>query len=101
LGQSIVVVSCAGSALLLTPVVRPATSQLATLISPTSRLNFGFVLRENLLMCSSHIPLGVSQLLPQQHSARLSGAITEAPPVTNLNYTVRIKVSSDEEIEKT
>ena len=30
LGQSILVVVCAGSTLLLTPVVRPATSQLAT-----------------------------------------------------------------------
>jgi hypothetical protein len=30
LGQSILVVLCAGSTLLLTPVVRPATSQLAT-----------------------------------------------------------------------
>src|SRR3954471_7239581 len=47
---------CAGSSLLLTPVARsPTTSQPATpskrLPSPTGRLNLGFILRENLLMC--------------------------------------------------
>jgi hypothetical protein len=30
-------------------------------ISPTGRLNFGFILRENLMLCSSYLPLEVSQ----------------------------------------
>jgi hypothetical protein len=32
-------------------------------LSPTCRLNLGFILRENLLLCSSYLPLGVSQLV--------------------------------------
>jgi hypothetical protein len=32
-------------------------------LSPTGRLNFGFILRENLLLCSSYLSLGVSQLV--------------------------------------
>jgi hypothetical protein len=32
-------------------------------LSPTGRLNLGFILRENLLLCSSYLPLGVSQLV--------------------------------------
>jgi hypothetical protein len=32
-------------------------------LSPTGRLNFGFILRENLQLYSSYLPLGVSQLL--------------------------------------
>lgn len=39
LGQSILVVLCAGSTLLLTPVVRPATSQLAT---PSEVISFSY-----------------------------------------------------------
>jgi hypothetical protein len=31
--------------------------------SPTGRLNLGFILRENLLLCSSDLPLGFSQLI--------------------------------------
>jgi hypothetical protein len=42
---------------------RPATvssQQLQKrLSSPTGRFNLGFFLRENLLLCSSHLPLGV------------------------------------------
>ena len=64
LGQSILVMLCAGSMLLLTPVVRPAKVSQQHLqkwfLSPTSRLNFGFLLRENLLLCSSYLPLGFS-----------------------------------------
>jgi hypothetical protein len=30
---------------------------------PTGRLNLGFILRENLLMCSSYLPLRVSQVV--------------------------------------
>jgi hypothetical protein len=32
-------------------------------LSPTGRLNLGFILRENLLMWSSYLPLGVFQLV--------------------------------------
>jgi hypothetical protein len=32
-------------------------------LSPTGRLNIGFILRENLLLCSSYLPLGVCQLV--------------------------------------
>jgi hypothetical protein len=32
-------------------------------LSPTGRLNLGFILRENLLLFSSYLPLGVSQLV--------------------------------------
>jgi hypothetical protein len=32
-------------------------------LSPTDRLNLGFILRENLLLCSSYLLLGVSQLV--------------------------------------
>jgi hypothetical protein len=46
----------------------PCQSQLATtfrsnFFCPTGRLNFGFILRENLLLCSSYLPLRVSQLV--------------------------------------
>ena len=64
-GQSILVVLCAGSTLLLTPVVRPANVSGINLqkcfLPPTGRFNLGFLLRENLLLCSSYLPLGVSQ----------------------------------------
>jgi hypothetical protein len=40
----------------------PASNNLQKwFLSPTGRLNFGFILRENLLLCSSYLPLGVSQ----------------------------------------
>jgi hypothetical protein len=42
----------------------PASNNLQKwFLSPTGRLNFGFILRENLLLCSSYLPLGVSQLV--------------------------------------
>ena len=63
LGQSILVVLCAGSTLLLTPVVRPTTSQLAT---PSEATPFSywsikpwFHTEGNLLLYSSYLPLGV------------------------------------------
>jgi hypothetical protein len=81
LGQSSLVVLCAGSTLLLAPTLHTrlfsgaVNCSLAPLpksasnnlqkwfLSPTGRLNFGFILRENLLLCSSYLPLGVSQLV--------------------------------------
>jgi hypothetical protein len=71
LGQSSLVVLCAGSTLLLAPRLpcQPRTRLLSgTLpksasnnlqkwfLSPTDRLNFGFI-----LLCSSYLPLGISQ----------------------------------------
>jgi hypothetical protein len=32
-------------------------------LSPTGRLNLGFILRENWLLCSSYLPLGVPNWL--------------------------------------
>jgi hypothetical protein len=73
-GQSILVVLCAGSTLLLTqtphhqrhllaPLPKSASNNLRKwFLSPTGRLNLGFILRENLLLCSSYLPLGVPQL---------------------------------------
>ena len=57
---------CAGSTLLLTPVVRPAISPSATPSEATPfsywSINLGFVIEGNLLLCSSYLPLGVHQL---------------------------------------
>jgi hypothetical protein len=40
----------------------PASNNLQKwFLSPTGRLNFGLILGENLLLCSSYLPLGVSQ----------------------------------------
>jgi hypothetical protein len=81
LGQSSLVVLCAGSMLLLAPTSRTrlflgsvncflalflksASNNLQKwFLSPTGRLKFGFILRENLLLCSLYFPLGFSQLV--------------------------------------
>jgi hypothetical protein len=79
LGQSsLVVVLCAGSTLLLAlrlpcqprtrlfsgALPKSASNNLQKwFLSPTGRLNSGFILRENFLLCSSYLPLGVSQLV--------------------------------------
>jgi hypothetical protein len=69
------VVLCAGSTLLLTQTPRHQRLLLALLpksasnnlwkwfLSPTGRLKLGFILRKNLLLCSSYLPLGVFQLV--------------------------------------
>ena len=52
LGQSSLIMLCAGSTLLLTPVVRPTNvsgiNLLKTFLPPTGRFNLGFILRERL-----------------------------------------------------
>jgi hypothetical protein len=75
LGQSILVVLCAGSTLLLAQTPRYQRHLLAPLpksasnnlrkwfLSPTGRLNLGFILRENLLLYLSYLPLRVPQLV--------------------------------------
>jgi hypothetical protein len=46
------------------PCQKSANSNLQMwFLSPTGRLNFGFILRENLLVCSTYLPLGVFQLV--------------------------------------
>ena len=49
------------------------------LLSPTGSINLGFLLRENLLLSSSYLPLGVSQQVLHHHlsgdSKRFSGAV--------------------------
>jgi hypothetical protein len=75
LGQSTLVVLCAGSTLLLAPKLRPRqatkTNSLEPspkpasinlqkwFLSPTGRLNLGFIIEGNLPLCSSYLPLGV------------------------------------------
>jgi hypothetical protein len=66
LGQSILVVLCVGSTLLTdadsAPYHKSASSNLQKwFLSATGWLNFGFILRENLVLCSSYLPFGVSQ----------------------------------------
>ena len=57
------------------PIVREQHLQ-KRLPSPTGRLNLGFLLRENLLPCSSYLPLGVPNgSLLREHQATFSGAI--------------------------
>jgi ABC-type sugar transport system permease subunit len=70
LGKSILVVLCAGSTLLLAQTPHHQWFLLASLpksasnnlwkwfLSPTGRLNLSFILREDLLLCSSYLPLG-------------------------------------------
>jgi hypothetical protein len=72
LGQSILVVLCEDSTLLLAqtphhqrfllaPLPKSASNNLCKwFLSPTGRLNLGFILKGNLLLCSSYLPLGVS-----------------------------------------
>jgi hypothetical protein len=49
---------------LLAPLWKLANNNLRKwFLSPTGRLNLGFILRENFLLCSSYLSLGVSQLV--------------------------------------
>jgi hypothetical protein len=83
LGQSTLVVLCAGSTLLLVQSYAPdkapyinclerSLSQLASTFRSwffllLVRLNLGFILREDLLLCSSYLPLGVPNWVPTTH----------------------------------
>jgi hypothetical protein len=75
-------VLCAGSTLLLVQsyaldkapynlsgaVAKPASINLWKLvISPTSSINLGFILREDFLLCSSYLPLWVPNWVPNTH----------------------------------
>jgi hypothetical protein len=91
LGQSTLVVLCAGSTLLLVQsytldfatykfsgaVAKPASINLRKLVlSPTGSINLGFILREDLLLCSSYLPLGVPNwAVIYMPSSNFSGAV--------------------------
>jgi hypothetical protein len=47
-------------------------------LSPTGLINFGFILREDLLLCSSYLPLGVPNwAVIYMPSSNISGAVAE------------------------
>jgi hypothetical protein len=49
-------------------VTKPASIKLRKLVlSPTGSINLGFILREDLLQCSSYLPLGVPNWVPNTH----------------------------------
>jgi hypothetical protein len=49
-------------------VAKPASINLRKLVlSPTVLINLGFILREDLLLCSSYLPLGVPNWVPNKH----------------------------------
>jgi hypothetical protein len=49
-------------------VAKPASINLRKLVlSPTSSINLSFILREDLLLCSSYLPLGVPNWVPNTH----------------------------------
>jgi hypothetical protein len=49
-------------------VAKPASINLQKLIlSPTGSINLGIILREDLLMCSSYLPVGVPKWVPNKH----------------------------------
>jgi hypothetical protein len=86
LGQSILVVLFAGSTLLTddgsASCQKSASSNLQKcFLSPTGRLNFGFILRENLVLCSSYHPLGVSQWILWDISRRSPLATSRLQPL--------------------
>ena len=63
LGQSILIVLCrfhVGAGILgVAPHYTPPPTTFTWPSSPTGSINLGFFLRENLLLCSSYLPLGV------------------------------------------
>jgi hypothetical protein len=49
-------------------VAKPASINLQKLVlSPTGFINLSFILREDLLLCSSYLPLGVPNWVPKMH----------------------------------
>jgi hypothetical protein len=58
-------------------VVKPASINLRKLVlSPTGSINLGFILREDLLLCSSYRPLGVPNwAVINTPSRNFSGAV--------------------------
>jgi hypothetical protein len=58
-------------------VAKPASINLRKLVlSPTGSINLGFILREDLLLCSSYLPLGVPNwVVIYMPSSNFSGAV--------------------------
>jgi hypothetical protein len=58
-------------------VTKPARINLQKLVlSPTGSINLGFILREDLLLCSSYLPLGVPNwAVIYKPSSNFSGAV--------------------------
>jgi hypothetical protein len=58
-------------------VAKPVSINLQKLVlSPTSSINLGFILREDLLLCSSYLPLGVPKwAVNYTPSSNFSGAV--------------------------
>jgi hypothetical protein len=58
-------------------VAKPASINLQKLVfSPTGSINLGFILREDLLLCSSYLPLGVPNwAVNYTPSINFSGAV--------------------------
>jgi hypothetical protein len=96
LGAKYLVVLCAGSALLLvedapTRIVNGALAGVSLSwqaspsqiwLFPTGSTNLGFLLRENLLLCSSYLPLGVPNwvvILPASTSSNMEPAHNTQP----------------------
>jgi hypothetical protein len=49
-------------------VAKPASINLQKLVlPPTGSINLDFILREDLLLCSSYLPLGVPNWVPNKH----------------------------------
>jgi hypothetical protein len=49
-------------------VAKPVSINLRKLVlSPTGSINLGFILREDLVLCSSYLPLGVPNWVPNKH----------------------------------
>jgi hypothetical protein len=91
-GAKYLIVLCAGSTLLLVQSYAPnkgaiyklfgAVAKLASInlrklvLSPTGSINLGFILREDLLLCSSYLPLGVPNgAVIYTPSSKFSGAV--------------------------
>jgi hypothetical protein len=60
-------------------IAKPASINLRKLVlSPTGSINLGFILREDLLLCSSYLPLGAPNwAVNYTPSSNFSGAVAE------------------------
>jgi hypothetical protein len=64
----------AGSA----PCQKPASINLQKwFLSPTGRLNLGFIIEGNLPLCSSHLPLGLSNWVASTANKHFSSTVAE------------------------
>jgi hypothetical protein len=64
------------------------------------RLNIGFLLRENLLLYSSHLPLGVPNWTVKNHQHRAtSGACRSMMPFLTLAKEIRVNLHFSQSFE--